>query len=99
MLCARSEETENALTSYAQEQARRTFLAESVAASRRAYELANQLYSSGLKDFLNVLESQRQLYEAEDQLAQSDRGVTTNLVSLYKALGGGWESFEPQSHR
>lgn len=91
------EETENALTSYNQEQSRRAFLAESVNANRRAYDLANQLYSSGLKDFLNVLESQRQLFEAEDQLAQSDRGVTANLIALYKALGGGWESFEPQA--
>lgn len=91
------EETENALTGYQQEQARRGFLVESVAASRRAYELADQLYKGGLKDFLNVLESQRQLYEAEDQLAQSDRGVTANLIALYKALGGGWESFEPRA--
>jgi len=93
------EETENAITSYSQEQARRAFLAESVVANRRAYDLANQLYTSGLKDFLNVLEAQRTLYEAEDQLAQSDRGVTANLIALYKALGGGWESFEPQASR
>lgn len=91
------EEAENALTGYSQEQARRGFLVESVAANRRASELADQLYRAGLKDFLNVLESQRQLYESEDQLAQSDRGVTVGLVTLYKALGGGWESFEPQA--
>jgi outer membrane protein TolC len=44
-------------------------------------------------DFLNVLESQRQLYTSEDQLVQSERGIVVNLVALYKALGGGWELF------
>jgi len=44
-------------------------------------------------DFLNVLESQRQLYPSEDQLVQSERGILVNLVALYKALGGGWEVF------
>ncbi len=47
----------------------------------------------GLVDFLNVLESQRQLYTSEDKLVQSERGIVVNLVALYKALGGGWEVF------
>ena len=52
--------------------------------------------SNGLVDFLNVQESQRNLLVAEDTLAQSDALVSTNLVSLYKALGGGWEELEAQ---
>jgi outer membrane protein TolC len=66
-------------------------LAEAVGGSRRAVELVNELYAKGLTDFLNVLVTQRALYQAEDQLADSQRRLTTNVVGLYKALGGGWE--------
>ena len=41
-------------------------------------------------DFLNVLESQRQLYISEDQLVQSEGGIVVHLDALYKALGWGW---------
>ena len=61
-------------------------------ASRRALELANQLYAKGLGDFLNVLIAERALYQAEDALAQSQRTMTQNVIALYKALGGGWET-------
>ena len=55
-----------------------------------------ELYTSGLGDFLAVLDAQRQLYVNENLLAQSQTVVTTNLIALYKALGGGWESFPQQ---
>jgi multidrug efflux system outer membrane protein len=42
-------------------------------------------------DFLTVLDAERELYSARDQLAQSDQQVATNLIAIYKALGGGWE--------
>jgi outer membrane protein, multidrug efflux system len=86
------EEVENSLSSYYKEQDRRGQLAQSVSASQRAVDLANQLYTRGLIDFLSVLESQRTLYAAQDQLSQSDRAVAANLVGLYKALGGGWDA-------
>jgi multidrug efflux system outer membrane protein len=54
--------------------------------------LANQLYANGLTDFINVLDAERSLYEAEDALAQSDMTVSADVVALYKSLGGGWES-------
>lgn len=85
------EEVENALTSFQLEQNRRTSLASAVEANRRAVSLANDLYSRGLTDFLAVQESQRNLLSAEDQLALSEEQVSSNLVALYKALGGGWE--------
>lgn len=88
------EETENALVAFAQEQSRRAALLRAVDANTRAVDLATQLYSSGLRDFLNVLASQQQLFESQDQLAQSDRAVTADLIALYKALGGGWEDAE-----
>jgi hypothetical protein len=63
----------------------------SVIANRQSLEIANALYTSGNGDFLNVLDSERSLFGAEDQLVDSQRAVTENLVTLYKALGGGWE--------
>jgi multidrug efflux system outer membrane protein len=84
------EDVENALVSYAKEQVRYRSLMDAVTANRRALVLADELYKNGLVDFLNVLDSQRALYSAENDLAQSEAAMATNLVALYKALGGGW---------
>ena len=89
------EEVENALVAYSREQVRHAQLAEAVEANRRAVELSNELYIRGLGDFLNVLDSQRALFASESDLAQSEATVSTNLVALYKALGGGWETIAP----
>ena len=89
------EEVENALVSYAKEQTRRQSLADAVTASRTALDLAGTLYANGVKDFLVVLDAQRSLHQAEESLVASDRAVTTDLIALYKALGGGWEGSEP----
>jgi len=91
------QEVEDALVAYANEQTRRRSLAESVAANERATELAKNLYSQGLADFLTVLDAQRSLYAQQDLLSQSDRAVTEDLIALYKALGGGWETALPES--
>ncbi len=90
------EDVENALVNYAREQVRRQSLTDAVNANRRAVDLATQLYTRGLTDFLTVLDSQRALFLTQDQLVQSDRTVAANLIALYKALGGGWESFAPE---
>jgi len=90
------EETENALTNYANEQQRRDRLQAAVDSNEVAVELAQAQYRAGLTDFLSVLDAQRELYSTEEQLAQSQTAVTTNLIALYKALGGGWESFPQQ---
>jgi NodT family efflux transporter outer membrane factor (OMF) lipoprotein len=86
------EEVENALTAYAHQQLRRKSLKEASQAARRAVGLAQDQYSSGIVDFQLVLDAQRSLFSIEDQLAQSEREVTANLIALYKALGGGWTS-------
>jgi outer membrane protein TolC len=82
---------ESSLVAYVNEQQRRKSLTEALAANRRAFDIATQLYQLGQTDFLNVLSAQRSLLASEDGLAQSDRTIATNLISLYKALGGGWE--------
>jgi NodT family efflux transporter outer membrane factor (OMF) lipoprotein len=94
------EDVENALTAYAKEQTRRQSLADAVDANQQAVEIAGQLYRNGLVDFLRVLESQRALFESQDALVQSEHTVALNLVKLYKALGGGWESLDGKAvHR
>lgn len=84
------EEVENSLTSYEREREQRAQLERAVASNRRSVELARELYTAGLTDFLSVLEAEKALYSSENDLAQSEAGVATNLVALYKALGGGW---------
>ncbi len=91
------EDVENGLVAYANEQIRRRSLDEAVTSSRKSLDLANRLYANGLTDFLHVLDAERSLYQAQDALVQSDRTVSANLVSLYKSLGGGWETVEKQS--
>lgn len=85
-------EVENALIAATKEEEHRQALARAVAANRTTVELATTLYASGQDDFLTVLDAQRSLYLAEDSLAQSSCTVSTNLVALFKALGGGWQS-------
>ena len=85
-------EVESALVAYANEQTRRDSLAAAVAAGRSAFELARFQYSSGLVGFQTVLDTQQTLLSTQDQLAVSQAKVTTSLISLYKALGGGWTS-------
>jgi NodT family efflux transporter outer membrane factor (OMF) lipoprotein len=85
-------EVEAALVNHSREQERYRFLADAVAANRRALAMANELYLSGLNSFLNVLDAQRSLYASENDLAQSEASMAANLVALYKALGGGWET-------
>ena len=85
------EDAANALIAYAKEQVRREALSQSVDANQQALELSTQLYKSGLADFLQVLDSERSLYAAQDSLVQSDQSVALDLVQLYKALGGGWQ--------
>jgi NodT family efflux transporter outer membrane factor (OMF) lipoprotein len=89
------EDVENALVAYAEEQLRRQSLVEATQAAQRAVDLALNQYSSGLIDFRDVLEAQRSLLSFQDRLADSGGTVTSNLISLYKALGGGWTSLTP----
>jgi len=88
------EEVENVLVAYAQEQSRRQSLSDATKAAKQAAGLAQNLYLSGLIDFTDVLDAQRSLLSFQDQLSVSESQVTSNLITLYKALGGGWTSLE-----
>jgi NodT family efflux transporter outer membrane factor (OMF) lipoprotein len=87
----------NALVAYRFEQQRRTRLRLQIEHSRQALILARERYSDGVGDFLTVLDAERTLLQAEQQHATSITNVSLNLVQLFKALGGGWESTFPSA--
>ena len=86
------EEVENALVAYANEQNKMESLDKAMQAAQSASELAWQEYQSGLTDFSDVLTAQQSLLSFQNQLTQSRGTVTSNLIRLYKTLGGGWSS-------
>ncbi len=90
------EDVENAIVIYSKNQETRRSLVAAVQANRRAVEISSELYVKGLVDFLNVLQSEGSLYQAQDQLVQNEQGVSTDLVGLFKALGGGWDILSPE---
>ena len=86
-------DVEDAIVAYTQERTRREALVAAAASNQRAVALATALYSRGLTDFLNVLTAQQNLFQTQNDLAQSETMVSTDLVALHKALGGGWDAF------
>ena len=86
------EEIENVLVAYANQQRRYQSLLMATKAALKADQLAQDQYQVGLVDFNNVLDAQRSLLLLQDQLTLSEGSVTTNLIRLYKALGGGWQT-------
>lgn len=84
------EETQVALESYDRAHARLALLDEAVRSSERAAALAQQRFEAGLTDFLQVLDAQRTVLDAENQLALGRAAAATSLVAVYKAVGGTW---------
>ncbi|WP_339136513.1 MAG: efflux transporter outer membrane subunit [Candidatus Electrothrix sp. GW3-4] len=87
---AATEEIENALIAYVNEQSRRDSLARAVQEADQAVQLAENKYQAGLIDFTTVLATQQTLLSFTNQLAGSEGTMAANLIRLYKALGGGW---------
>lgn len=88
------QDVETALVNLTREQQRRASLVEALAANRDAVALSLELYSAGRTTFLDVLTAQRLIYNTEAALSQSQTTIATNLVALYKALGGGWNPMD-----
>ncbi|MFO0765201.1 MAG: efflux transporter outer membrane subunit [Nitrospiraceae bacterium] len=70
---------------------------EQVAAAKAAWSLADVRYRKGLVNYLDVLDAQRTTLAAETQLVQTERARLIDMVTLYKALGGGWVPQEAAS--
>jgi NodT family efflux transporter outer membrane factor (OMF) lipoprotein len=85
------EETESALTRYASELDRVAALRRARAAGNDAARVARLRYRAGRESFQIVLEAERSLSQIEAALAAAESQLSNNLVSLFLALGGGWE--------
>ena len=73
---------------------RREFAARSrqVSAAENVLRLSQARYEGGVVDYLEVLDSERTFFDAELRHSQAQRSVLTSFISLYKALGGGWDA-------
>ena len=85
-------EVDDALVLYDAEQRRHQRLEKVVSLNQRALSIAQQRYKAGAVDFLDVLNVQKQLLDAQSNLEQSKADADANLITLCKALGGGWET-------
>ena len=86
------EEVEGAMAAYANEKDRIQSLETAEVSARKSVELVSELYRSGLTDFQNVLNMEQSLLTQQDLLASSRGLISVNLVAIYKALGGGWDT-------
>lgn len=84
------EETEGALSSYTRSTQRADRLAAAATSAEEAAKLARIRFDGGVTDFLAVLDAEREVLSNRDQLVQSQLDTATSLVSVYRAIGGGW---------
>ncbi len=91
-----AQEVEDALAGFLNAQEAVVFEERSVKAAQRSVEIALVQYREGAVDYQRVLDAQRSLLQQQNSLAQTRSSVATNLIALYKALGGGWESRQGQ---
>jgi NodT family efflux transporter outer membrane factor (OMF) lipoprotein len=85
------QEVEDSLVGFLGRQEEAGYLLDSVKASQRSVDLSMLQYREGLVDYQRVLDSQRFLTNEQDLWTRTRGDVILNLVSLYKALGGGWQ--------
>jgi multidrug efflux system outer membrane protein len=84
-------EMDDAAVGFAKGRIQVDILRDAVQAARRSLDIATIQYREGLVDFQRVLDAQRTLFSQQDRLVGTQGGVTQSLVSLYKAMGGGWQ--------
>jgi NodT family efflux transporter outer membrane factor (OMF) lipoprotein len=89
------QDVEDALTRYGDEEKKNAALRETLSGATGAAGIAASQYKAGLTDFTPVLNTQGTVLSAQNQLAASDSALDRDLVSLYKALGGGWKDSGP----
>lgn len=86
-----AQEVDDALTGFVKSQDSAVFDRNTVAASKRSVEIAMTQYREGAVDYQRVLDTQRSLLQSQNSLVQTRSAITTHLIALFKALGGGWE--------
>ncbi|MBU4563128.1 MAG: efflux transporter outer membrane subunit [Desulfarculus sp.] len=90
-------EIRNSLTAFNQEQDRLAALTAAVDAAQKAADIAQDKYRQGLVNFNNVLDAQRSLFSYDDERISSLATITGDIISLYKALGGGWQHMRTET--
>jgi multidrug efflux system outer membrane protein len=85
------QDVEGALVAYFEEQKRTASFEDQVIANDTSFELTRDLFKAGLVDKLQVLEAYKTFLNSENSLVQSQQALTSDLIALYKALGGDWE--------
>lgn len=90
------EEVEGSMSAYANELDREQSLSAAATAAQDSVDLVSELYKSGLTDFQNVLNMEQALLIQQDELTVSKGLISSYLVGVYKALGGGWNPEEAE---
>lgn len=85
-------DVDNALTAYVEAQHGEADTLATTQADARALAAAEQQYKQGITTFIDVIAAQSALLQAQDALSHAHAQVEIDLVTLYKALGGGWET-------
>ena len=88
------QQVEDALVRVQTERETNRSLVLAVRDARSALDQSSRLYNAGLTDFLTVLTDERTVFSSRDALAESDLALVDDFISLYKALGGGWQTIE-----
>lgn len=88
------EETETAMTAFIEQRIRVDAIERAASAARETLRIATNLYKEGIIGFQELLDAQRRVLDAESQVSEARGLASQNLVSLYKALGGGWDPSE-----
>ncbi|MGI9400492.1 MAG: efflux transporter outer membrane subunit [Rhizobiaceae bacterium] len=83
-------ETENALVAFLKSKQSALYLSRSVRSAKRAVKIVLDQYKDGTADYNRVVDIQRNLLLAQEQLLVVQAEVLTNLIAIYKSLGGGW---------
>ena len=84
-------EVEDSLVAFQRQQDQYDLLGQSVASNQASVRISTEQYSEGTVGFLTVLDAQRTLLETQDAQAVSRGNIDLSMISLYKAVGGGWE--------
>jgi outer membrane protein, multidrug efflux system len=85
------QEVEDGLTALDEDAQRIAALEQTVGADQRAVDVEFDAYRHGVISYITVLTAQLQTIQARQQLAEARLTQSSDLVKLYKALGGGWE--------
>jgi NodT family efflux transporter outer membrane factor (OMF) lipoprotein len=88
------QQVEDALVRVQTEKEANASLVLSVRDARTALSQSTRLFNAGLTDFLTVLTDERTVFASRDALAESDLALVDDYISLFKALGGGWQTIQ-----